>query len=198
MMDNERRYVLKLGKIDYLEHGRKDCPVELELSLRLQPGERESTGGGKLEDRHRAKVSDPVELAIHGTIWNHQHTDCYSGGQNLDEIAKHIRSPRFKRIRAIWERWHLNAMRPGCAHQIKFGWDKKPIDPTKPTSSYGKHFAGQRRDSWNLLGWIRPEEHTAGLLTKPCPVCGYKYGSAWLSEPLPKEVEEEVVELFTT
>lgn len=37
-------------------------------------------------------------------------------------------------------------------------------------------------------GWIRVEEHPRGLLGKVCSVCGYKYGSAWLYEPLPQEV----------
>lgn len=38
------------------------------------------------------------------------------------------------------------------------------------------------------LGWLRPEEHPEGILTKPCPVCGYKYGSAWLKEEVPADV----------
>lgn len=39
-------------------------------------------------------------------------------------------------------------------------------------------------------GWTRPDEHPRGVLTKPCPVCGYKYGSAWLREEVPDEVIE--------
>ncbi len=27
--------------------------------------------------------------------------------------------------------------------------------------------------------WVYETEHPAGLLCKPCPVCGYKYGTAW-------------------
>lgn len=37
-------------------------------------------------------------------------------------------------------------------------------------------------------GWVRPEEHPRGLLCKPCEVCGYKYGSAWLREEVPTDV----------
>lgn len=40
------------------------------------------------------------------------------------------------------------------------------------------------------LGWIRPEEHPDGILCRPCPVCGYKYGSAWIREEVPKDVIE--------
>jgi len=39
-----------------------------------------------------------------------------------------------------------------------------------------------------LAGWVYPTQHEKGLLTKPCPVCGYKYGSAWLKEELPQDV----------
>lgn len=38
--------------------------------------------------------------------------------------------------------------------------------------------------------WLRPEEHPRGLLCRPCEVCGYKYGSAWLREEVPAEVVE--------
>lgn len=37
-------------------------------------------------------------------------------------------------------------------------------------------------------GHVYPTEHPEGLLTKPCPKCGYKYGSAWLKEPVPASV----------
>jgi hypothetical protein len=36
--------------------------------------------------------------------------------------------------------------------------------------------------------WVYPKEHPEGELTKPCPVCGYKYGSLWLKEEVPAEV----------
>jgi len=88
----------------------------------------------------------------------------------------------------IWKKWHLNDMRPGCEHQMAEGWDKRPIDPTKPTSTYGKHFPGQKYDSWNMLAWVRADEHPDGLLSKPCPTCGYKYGSAWRRVEVPAEV----------
>lgn len=42
---------------------------------------------------------------------------------------------------------------------------------------------------------VRPEEHPDGLLCKPCEVCGYKYGSAWLHEDVPGEVIEFLASL---
>lgn len=38
------------------------------------------------------------------------------------------------------------------------------------------------------LGWLRPEEHPDGILARPCPVCGYGYGTAWRKEEVPGEV----------
>lgn len=37
---------------------------------------------------------------------------------------------------------------------------------------------------YKTLNWIRPDEHPDGLLTKACPVCGYKYGSSWVYMPI--------------
>lgn len=93
-----------------------------------------------------------------------------------------------RRLKAEWERWHLNDMRAGCEHQRKAGWDTRPIDPSKPLDTYGKHFPGQQQASWNMLTWIRRNEHPEGLLCEPCDVCGYKFGSAWKAEEVPQDV----------
>jgi hypothetical protein len=36
-------------------------------------------------------------------------------------------------------------------------------------------------------GWVYEAEHPDGLLGKPCPVCGYKYGSQWLKVDVPAD-----------
>lgn len=53
----------------------------------------------------------------------------------------------------------------------------------------------QKKYDWNngateesTLGWLSPEEHPDGILEKPCPVCGYKYGTSWLKEDVPEDV----------
>ena len=40
--------------------------------------------------------------------------------------------------------------------------------------------------------WLHEEDHPEGVLSKPCPICGYKYGTAWLMEPLPEDVIKTV------
>lgn len=93
----------------------------------------------------------------------------------------------------LWDRWHLNDMRAGCEHQRAEKWDERPIDPSKPLNSYGKHFEGQSRDSWNMLSWVRPTEHPDGLLYVPCPTCGHRFGTGWLTEEVPDEVLLELL-----
>ena len=36
-------------------------------------------------------------------------------------------------------------------------------------------------------GWIRYPEFESGILCKPCPVCGYQYGTKWLYRSIPEE-----------
>jgi hypothetical protein len=98
------------------------------------------------------------------------------GGQCVDEIAKHFQSnKKTQRMAQIWERWHLNDMRAGCEHQRAEDWGKERVSET------GK-----------LSCWVYPNEHPKGVLMKPCPVCGYKFGSAWLIEELPSDIVTEI------
>lgn len=48
----------------------------------------------------------------------------------------------------------------------------------------------ERKRETKTAGWISEAEHPAGLLSKPCEVCGYKYGTAWLKQDLPEGVVE--------
>jgi len=122
----------------------------------------------------------------------------HSGGQNIDHIHEEISTwdpgaqEKLAKVRAWWERWHLNHMRAGCEHQRAEKWAERPIDPSKPTNAYGIHFEGQQHASWNMLTWVSRKEHPQGLLSEPCPTCGYKYGSAWLKEEIPADVVAEI------
>ena len=42
-------------------------------------------------------------------------------------------------------------------------------------------------------GLVRPDEHPEGLLGKACDTCGYKYGTAWKHETLPREIVAQVM-----
>lgn len=46
-------------------------------------------------------------------------------------------------------------------------------------------------------GWTTYEkESKSGILSKPCPICGYKYGSGWNFFKIPKEDLKEIKKLF--
>lgn len=47
-------------------------------------------------------------------------------------------------------------------------------------------------------GWVRYDKYDKGILCKPCPVCGYKYGSSWLKEDVPQEIIDWLFALPTT
>ncbi len=45
-------------------------------------------------------------------------------------------------------------------------------------------------------GWINFKDHpSVGLLGKPCPVCDYKYGHAWVTEAVPQDILQWLLEL---
>lgn len=64
----------------------------------------------------------------------------------------------------------------------------------EPSSEYvpnGPAYAGDhynRPSEVKTRGWLRPDEHPDGLLTAPCPECGYRYGSEWRREEVPADV----------
>lgn len=39
-------------------------------------------------------------------------------------------------------------------------------------------------------GWVHEKEHPFGILGKPCPVCGYGYGTRWQYRPIPEKTME--------
>lgn len=67
----------------------------------------------------------------------------------------------------------------------------QPPDADSPLS--GCYEVGKRETKHT--GWVHPHEHPRGVLGKPCPVCGYKYGNAWMHYVLPAGIIEEVREL---
>lgn len=142
----------------------------------------------------RDSADGPV-LSITGVVGPKRNGDaigscgqCVDSLADVDAFAPGWDADKAAELRSVWERWHLNNMRAGCEHQRADGWDARPIDPSKPTRAYGRHFPGQRSDSWNMLTWVRRDEHPDGLLSHPCPTCGYRYGTAWLHESLPADV----------
>lgn len=62
----------------------------------------------------------------------------------------------------------------------------KPAPPDADSPLSGCYEVKTRETK--AAGWVYPREHPRGLLGRPCEVCGYRYGSAWLKEEVPAEV----------
>lgn len=167
---------------------------------------------GTIDTGHRARAKVQIDisyvdgrLSIVGEARRSGVRDCsgvrdrYRGGQMHATIASAAQAGEIWYLSgwdrqsvliltALWDRWHLNDMRPGCEHQRAAEWDKRPIDPSKPLDSYGLHYEGQQHASWNTLAWVRGDEHPNGLLSRACGTCGYRFGSEWLTEDIPNNV----------
>lgn len=160
-------------------------------------------------------------LTISGVEGPLQSGNCRGGCGQIDMHmdSKYLSQVRYQEgwnrkmvnsLLAIWKRWHLNDMNADCIHQRELGWSEKKIDPDKPLDSYGL-FPGildlpyAQRNAWVSIWYQDPDRestdfvsgisHPNGLLTAPCPVCGYKYGTEWQYEPLPNHVLQ-IIESF--
>lgn len=126
------------------------------IELRTEEREQETT--------EHTTIMEVTELSVVAHAWQRNHRDitwsCPGGDwlKYLDDPP-----PLARRVAEIGERWHLNAMRAGCAHQtVRYETDR-----------YGRRVSSL-------------------TLTEPCPKTGYKYGHAWLVEPLPGDVLAEI------
>lgn len=66
-------------------------------------------------------------------------------------------------------------------------------EPKKPLYNGDRGFTEKK-----TRGWVRYDEDENGILCKPCPVCGYKYGTSWVTEEVPKEVIDWLFQLPDT
>jgi hypothetical protein len=66
-------------------------------------------------------------------------------------------------------------------------WFKSRYAPPDADSPLSGCYEVDKREM-KAIGSTYPSEHPDGVLTKPCEVCGYKYGSAWLHEDVPADV----------
>lgn len=214
-------------------------------------------GGVVKKARGFCKIAyEDGRLSITGVIGPKSNGNCYgSCGQCTDEIregtpAEGWTKEMVDKFCDIWDKWHLNDMRPYCPHQKDLGWNElatkkvtlynyqlnresiEKADMARkaalkalgngevfvPTDEQTKFFSMPRslklpreateeearyydpkKSLFNgdkgptetkILGWLRPDEHPDGILCKPCPVCGYKYGTSWLKENVPDDVIE--------
>jgi hypothetical protein len=116
------------------------------------------------ETTEHKTVTGHLDFALTTGVWNlsRSNPDIVAGGatteplRHLVTFANGFDADKARELADLADRWHLNGMSAGCAHQ---------------TVVYAKDQYGRSVPSLDL--------------TPPCPVTGYKYGHAWLLESLP-------------
>ena len=171
-------------KIDYMARGRKDCAVDVTISLEERGGEKALDKNGNFTGNFCNKY---IEFSAYGNIWNHMHTDIYCGGQCLDEIAKYVKSPVFCQIHDFWKKYHLNGMHAGTPEQEKAieKWEAEgnKYDYTKVCEMLKNCGLYEVSLNSRLIG-------TRNADGKP-----YKYGYGWVIEDIPEDDLQKILAL---
>ena len=64
---------------------------------------------------------------------------------------------------------------------------KLPLSITSDKATPPHHYKLTKKETKNE-GWVTQEEHIGGKLSRPCPICNYKYGTAWLKTEVPQQI----------
>jgi hypothetical protein len=171
--DKIQKWTLDLGKVDYSGRGRKTNRVTLDVELRHKAND-----VAPYLDIDLKECREYAELSICGNVWNAAGSDIITGGQCTDTIRELFPAGPVRRLVDIWDRWHLNGMKAGARVQEDFLRDN-------PVTDRLRHYEAACKvlEAANLL-------HVSGPGNP-----NYKYGSAWLVDRLPTDVEAEVVRL---
>ena len=191
MNNNVRSRKFNFGKVAYWPKHRKSNAVEVEISLR------------KL-------VNGQLEFSACGDIWNCRHTDCLSGGQNLDTIHEYIKdNVIFNEIYDIWKNFHLNGVNSGtrkqeaalveesdrrnAEHRAKGEKEEKPLnyserydDACKYLKSIGLYI--DKLGEGEVLGYENPKE---GITSNH-----YPYGYGWITRVLSERTLKRIRSLL--
>lgn len=101
-------------------------------------------------------------------------------------------------LEAYRNRMPLHELTPREAHILKLPYEITLSDEIAPEEyEPRKGLSGDYKEV-KTLGWLYPKDHPDGILTKECPECGYKYGSAWHTFPVPNDVLEFLLKLPDT
>lgn len=167
-----------------------------------------SSGGQNIEEIAKAFPHDE-KIQRMCAIWkrwhlNHMKAGCAHQRATWD-ISKEVVLTHYK-----WTtKWHAltrkasNGEMERDEYELFCGWSRAMKAATLGLNSPKYETEGIK--SLIEEGWLEVEkretkracnvnfrEHPEGLLSKPCEVCGYEYGTAWLKEELPAEVLAEI------
>ena len=151
----ELKKTFDFGKVDYYGRGRRVNKVDVTVELY-------DKGDGR------------IVLGIMGAIWNGRGTDIACGGQCLDEIAKFVSDPVFRKIYGYWKAYHLN----------------------------DTHLGDEKQEAYLKSKGVSVHDYEAGLLALKAAGMekdsdGIEYGHAWHWHPIPEPVLSEIKKLLS-
>lgn len=182
------------GKIAY-QNNRKENLVAVVVELRNRGGEETFTLDRKTGKKTYTGEKTPIytELSIRGSIWNRLHTDCLCGGQCLDTIAEYrdqLSEPElFDELYKLWKNYHLNDMHAGTPEQEQAIAEWEAEGNRYEYKAVCEMLKGKGLYEVNYTGLSIGRRYD----NEP-----YRYGSAWLVQPLPGDVLLRVEHLLNT
>lgn len=127
----------------------------------------------KINNNQRVTIEisyDKGRLSLMANHWNHLRTDCYHCGQMQDTIREWLEEGyHFGKIRWLYSKDRIK--------KILDIWDRWHLNDMRAECEHQRE-----------LGWTWDNGHAE----TPCPVCGYRLGSAWLKEPVPQSIIDEL------
>ena len=211
--------IINLGKVAY-ENDAKKNEVTIEIEVRDKPKGKELLIRGNVWNKNHSDIVaggqcyDTIEDLFPGNkrvkriveIWKRWHLNDMRPGcehqrdwqtEESLEIPEYTCTDDFYDRRKEAERGTLPVdayeqyrLDEGIVNAICFTAGKGPS--INPEEGLKRGLVKISKYKTKLAGWTYETEHPKGLLCKPCPVCGYKYGSAWLFEAIPQEILTEL------
>jgi hypothetical protein len=118
------------------------------------------------------------------------------GGEDLEVVTYKLTSEAYQHRKDAEERAVQAAaagkvadLSPTARALLACKWWAPISSPPDADSPLSGCYEVEKRET-KKSGWVYPHEHERGQLTKPCPVCGYEYGSEWRREEVPADVVE--------
>ncbi len=129
-----------------------------------------------------AKVHSYQTLSFVGTVMAHRGKrggfGYAGGGQCQDQIARIYKRPEVQKMVELWQRWHLNDLRPDC----------ECMQAEQVLTTEGLMTVKEARKR-GLLIYDLAKNVT-------CPKRGYRFGQEWLVEIVPDDALDLIVKFL--
>lgn len=214
---------INLGKIDYNGTGKR-YPVTVEIELRDTPKGPEfsasgwigSRCGGQCLDEIARYVKTPLFREIYD-FWKRYHLNGMNAACEHQRRAGWTETAGETVTAYIYTMNHEAITEKNAAERriIEAAKRGETVTPTKEEQNslnreyeitcydegetpeeIGKYYKLKRTEE-KRLGWLRETEHPRGILCRPCPVCGYKYGTSWIYSPIPEKDMDRIREIIS-